>query len=51
MYKSKVNNSSPQYSKKYIDFIHKEIKNNPKFIEECRQNYKKHLKDKKSSDI
>jgi len=40
VYKSKVANSSAQYSQEYINFIIKKIKNNPSFIEKSRKKYK-----------
>lgn len=41
VYKSKVANSSAQYSKAYIHFVTKRIENNPNFISKCRKKYKK----------
>ena len=39
VYKSKVANSSAQYSQEYINFIIRKINNNPKYIEKCRKKY------------
>lgn len=42
IYKSEVVNSSPQYSQKYIDFVVKKIKGNPRYIKLCREKYINH---------
>lgn len=49
VYKSKVVNSSPQYSQKYIDYIAKKLASNPNFKKISREKYKNYREKNKKS--